>query len=58
MSTCGYQTEGCFICWCVENKKECCFRNSEEGLKKCKCGNELPKNDYEFKNWKKLKKNG
>ena len=56
MFNCGYKTEGCFICWCFQNKKDCCFNNAENGLKICKCGNNLPKNQNEFKNYIKLKK--
>lgn len=52
---CGYNTEGCFICWCFKNKKDCCFYNAENGRKECKCGNILPRNQEEFENYSKLK---
>lgn len=45
----------CFITWAYENKKDCCFNNAENGLKVCKCGLKLPKNQKEFDNWSEIK---
>ena len=36
--------------------KECCFNNAENGLKVCKCGLRLPKNQYEIENWENVLK--
>jgi len=47
----------CFIHWANLNKKDCCFNNAENGLKVCKCGQILPKNQKEFDNWFDIIKN-